>query len=215
MDKDQKNKIKLAVLMLVAIIPITFATMSFRNAMLEGGIGGSLNKGELINPPIDVSALDMNDEMGVPMFKPFEEVIEALGDEEYEIQPWLMVYVSGSDCNQACLDRIFQLRQLHVALGKDIQRVRRYFLNASGNDISVENKQLFREEYPSMGVAHGDPQKIKQNFAQAKVDLNLPEEDYVIFVDPVGNTMMYYSADKTAQDIMSDLETLLRHSSLG
>lgn len=215
MNDEKKNKIKLAALMLVAILPITFATMTFRGAMLEGGMGGSLNKGELINPPFDVSALDMNDEQGVPMFKPFEEVIAALGDEEYEIQPWLMVYISGSDCTQNCLDRVFQLRQLHVALGKDIQRVRRYFLNASGRALSEQNQQLFREDYPSMGVAHGDSQKIKQSFLDANAQLNLPDEDYVIFVDPVGNVMMYYSTDKTAQDIMSDLETLLSHSSLG
>lgn len=215
MNAEKKNKIKLAALMLVAILPITFATMNFRSAMLDGGFGGSLNNGILINPPVDISALDMKDEQGVPMFKPFEEVIEALGDEEYEIQPWLMVYVSTGECAQSCLDRVYELRQLHVALGKDIQRVRRYFLNASGDEISVENKQLFRDEYPSMGVAHGDPATIKQNFAQAEVQFNIPGEDYVIFVDPVGNTMMYYTSDKTAQDIMSDLETLLRHSSLG
>jgi hypothetical protein len=210
MNADTKNKVKLAILMLAAILPITFATVSFRNAMEDADFGGDLNKGVLI------SVLGLNDADGQPMFRPFEDIIaELASDAEYEIQPWLMVYVSASDCTEACLSKIYELRQLHVALGKDIQRVRRYFVNASTNGISEENRIKFRDEYPSMGVAYGNYDNIRQNLALNGASLNPVGEDYVLFVDPVGNVMMFYSADKTAQDIMSDLETLLKHSSLG
>lgn len=216
MNAETKNKVKLAILMLAAILPITFATVSFRNAMEDGGFGGDLNKGVLINPPADISALDMSDEEGRPMFRVFEDVIaELASDDDYEIQPWMMVYLSASECNETCLNKLHELRQLHVALGKDITRVRRYFLNATNHELGGENRQKFRDEYPSMGVAHGDYQNIRKNLSLNGATLNLPAEDYILFVDPVGNVMMYYSADKTAQDIMSDLETLLRHSSLG
>lgn len=216
MKAETKNKIKLAILMLAAILPITFATVSFRNAMEDGGFGGDLNKGVLINPPADISVLGLNDADGQPMFRPFEDIIaELASDADYEIQPWLMVYVSASDCTEACLSKVYELRQLHVALGKDIQRVRRYFVDANTNGISEENRVKFRDEYPSMGVAYGNYDNIRQSLALNGANLNPAGEDYVLFVDPVGNVMMYYSADKTAQDIMADLETLLRHSSLG
>ncbi|MDX1491368.1 MAG: hypothetical protein R3332_08775 [Pseudohongiellaceae bacterium] len=216
MTPDTKNKIKLAALMLVTILPITFATMSFRAAMNDGSFGGTTNKGQLITPPMDITALELRTTEGDPAFKTFDDIIAELDDDdEYEIQPWMMVYVTAKSCDQACLDRIYELRQLHVALGKDIQRVRRYFVNASGTDLSPELSEMFREDYPSMGIAVSDYQRIRRNFGDANIDLQLPDESYVIFIDPVGNVMMYYTEDKTAQDIMSDLETLLRHSSLG
>ena len=216
MTPDTKNKIKLAALMLVTILPITFATFSFRSAMNSGGFGGTTNNGELIIPPLDIAALELRTQDGDPAFQSFEDIIAELeSEDDYEIQPWLMLYVSAKDCHETCLNRVQELRQLHIALGKDIQRVRRYYVHATGMPMTSELSEKFREEYPSMGIAFSDYQAIRSNFSAANIELGLPEESHVIFVDPVGNVMMYYTEDKTAQEIMSDLETLLSRSSLG
>lgn len=216
MTPDMKSKLKLTFLLLITVLPITMATLSFNSAVENGDIGGSTNKGTLILPPADISALAMSDAQGLPMFRSFEEEIARLQEEEeYEIKPWLMVFVTGNACDANCQDRIHYLKQLHIALGKNIKRVRRYYLSASAEPLSEEIATLFRQEYPSMGVAYSDMDTIQNNLREAGVELSLQNRNYVLLIDPVGNVMMYYTDEQSAEDIMTDLETLLKYSSLG
>ena len=97
MTPDMKSKLKLTFLLLITVLPITMATLSFNSAVENGDIGGSTNKGTLILPPADISALAMSDAQGLPMFRSFEEEIARLQEEEeYEIKPWLMVFVTAA-----------------------------------------------------------------------------------------------------------------------
>lgn len=216
MTPDTKNKLKLAFLLLITVLPVTLATLSFNSAIENGDIAGTRNKGTLILPPADISALGMVDAQGNPTFRSFEEEIANLQDQDdYQIKPWLMVFVTGKSCDENCKDRIHYLKQLHIALGKNIQRVRRYYLSASPEPLSEEISTLFREEYPSMGVAYGNLESIQRGMRAAGVELSLTDRNYVLLIDPVGNVMMYYTDEQSAEDIMTDLETLLKYSSLG
>lgn len=216
MDANLKNKLKLTFLLLITALPVSMATLSFRGAIEEGALSSTVNKGHLINPPADISALAMRDLDGQPVFRTFEEEIAALApDQEYEIKPWLMIYVNGADCTAACKERIHYLQQLHIALGKNIQRVRRYYLNTDMQPFSQELAEYFRADYPSMGLAYTDKATLQQNLSASGVSIDLAAQSYVLLVDPVGNVMMYYTQDHTPEEIMTDLETLLRYSSLG
>lgn len=216
MSPETKNKLKLAFLLLITALPVTLATMSFKSADGNDKVAATSNKGQLINPPADISALDMRDAEGNPAFRSFEDEIATLSDnEEYEIKPWVMLFVTARQCEAACKERIHYLQQLHVALGKNIQRVRRYYLDTSGAPLDQNIATYFREEFPSMGIAYSDTATVENNMRDAGAQLSLRDQDYVLFIDPVGNVMMYYTEDKSAEDIMSDLETLLKYSSLG
>ncbi len=216
MSPDFKNKLKLAFLLLITALPVSLATISFKSAIENGELSATSNKGHLINPPADISALDMRDASGLPAFKTFEEEIAELAEnEEYEIKPWLLVYVTANQCDEACKERVRYLQQLHIALGKNIQRVRRYYLNAAAEPLTQDTAQLFREDFPSMGIAFGDVSKIESNMREVGVELSLHDQSYVLLIDPVGNVMMYYTNEQSAEDIMADLETLLKYSSLG
>ncbi len=212
-----RSKLKLAFLLLIAFVPITMATFAFRAATESGGFGGgTVNKGNFILPPADITDLGMSDAEGAPMFSSFEEFVATLeSEEDYEAQPWLMVYVNAGACDAACEERVFYLRQLHIVLGKNVERVRRYYLHADTAPIAQQTAEHFREEYPSMGIAYSSAQQLQQNLAAKGVDIDLSADDYVFFVDPVGNVMMYYDGSHTTEDIKTDLDRLLRHSSLG
>jgi len=216
MDANLKNKLKLTFLLLITALPVSLATFSFRDAIEEGALSSTVNKGNLINPPADISALAMRDLEGKPVFKTFEEEIAALAPgEEYEIKPWLMIYVNGANCDASCEERIHYLQQLHIALGKNIQRVRRYYLNTDMAPFPEQTATYFREEYPSMGLAYTEQETLRQNMLAAGVTLDPATQSYVLLIDPVGNVMMYYTEEHTPEEIMTDLETLLRYSSLG
>ncbi len=211
------SKLKLAFLLLIAFVPITLATFAFRAATESGGFGGdTVNKGHLILPPADITDLVMSDADGAPLFSSFEEFVATLeSEEEYEAQPWLMVYVNAGACDEACEERVFYLRQLHITLGKNVERVRRYYLHAASAPMAQETVDHFREEFPSMGVAYSSAGQLQQNLTANGVEIDLSNDSYVFFIDPVGNVMMYYDGSHTTEDIKTDLDRLLRHSSLG
>jgi hypothetical protein len=216
MQEMTRSKMKLAFLLLVAFVPITLATFAFRSASDGGFLSGTVNKGVLINPPADITDLNMQTASGLPIFKSFEEIIALLeSDDEYEAQPWHIVYMNTQDCQQACRERVHLLRQMHITLNKNTPRVRRYYLHASTEALPDNTAQHFRAEFPSMGVAFGNPELIRSNLAMKGLNLDLTVDDYIFFVDPVGNVMMYYTSDHSIADIKADLEKLLRHSSLG
>tara|TARA_R110001592_G_scaffold82094_5_gene243337 strand:+ start:5296 stop:5946 length:651 start_codon:yes stop_codon:yes gene_type:complete len=216
MSPETKNKLKLTFLLLITALPVSLATMSFKSAIENGDIAATSNKGHLIIPPADISALDMRDREGNPAFLTFEEELATLSDsEEYEIKPWLLVFVTAKECEVACMERVHYLQQLHIALGKNIQRVRRYYINASGEAFDTQTATVFRDEYPSMGITYSDAAVLERNLREAGAELTLDDQDYVILIDPVGNVMMYYTDEHSAEDIMTDLETLLKYSSLG
>lgn len=216
MQEMTRSKIKLAFLLLVAFVPITLATFAFRNASEGGFLSGTVNKGVLINPPADITDLDMRTANGSPIFKSFEEIVALLeSDEDYEAQPWHIVYVNTQDCQEACRERVHLLRQMHITLNKNTPRVRRYYLHASTETLTENTAQHFRAEFPSMGVAFGNAELIQSNLSTKGLNLSLAEDDYIFFVDPVGNVMMYYTSEHSIADIKADLEKLLRHSSLG
>jgi hypothetical protein len=216
MQNTTLNRLKLAFLLFIAFVPITLATVAYRNAVENGGFGGTVNKGNLIMPPADITDLAMMDAGGAPMFKSFEEIIaEIENDDDYIPQPWLMVFMTANPCDSNCEERIHLLRQMHITLNEDMPRVRRYYLNATGENLSQETADFFREEYPEMGIAQGSKQAITENLAAKNVLLDLNNNNYVFFIDPVGNVMMYYEPHHPIQDIKTDLEKLLGLSSLG
>ncbi|MEX0739259.1 MAG: hypothetical protein WD071_07950 [Pseudohongiella sp.] len=212
-----RSKLKLAFLLLIAFVPITMATFAFRAATESGGFGGgTVNKGNFILPPADITDLGMSDADGAPMFSSFEEFVATLeSEEDYDAQPWLMVYVNAGACDEVCEERVFYLRQLHITLGKNVERVRRYYLHADTAPIAQSTATHFRQEFPSMGIAYSSVALLQENLAAKGVNIDLSADDYVFFVDPVGNVMMYYDGSHTTDDIKTDLDRLLRHSSLG
>ena len=78
MNANIKNKIKLTVLLLITALPITMATLSFRSATESDDASATSNKGHLINPPADITALVMQNENGQRVFTNFEQEIAAL-----------------------------------------------------------------------------------------------------------------------------------------
>jgi hypothetical protein len=216
MNEVTRSKLKLAFLLLIAFVPITMATFAFRAATESGFFTGTTNRGNLIIPPADITDLAMKDANGNPAFRAFEDLIAVLDNvDDYETQPWHIVYVNTGECAAACRERIHLLRQMHITLNKNQPRVRRYYLHAAEAPLSADSVAHFRENFPSMGVAYGDKSNIEANLSEKGLLLDLAADNFIFFIDPVGNVMMYYTSEHGIDAIKADLEKLLRHSSLG
>ncbi len=109
-----RNRLQLALLFL-----IPFAAMSLAWIMYFTGLwlpDGRTNKGELLSPPASFADLHL---------KQGEQVFAAAMTEGL----WRVVVFGSTQCQEAqCVDSLYKTRQVHIALGKDADRVTRFYV---------------------------------------------------------------------------------------
>lgn len=161
---------------------------------------GSAQHGELLNPAQPLPSLRFTPLNG----RPWNEA--ALSNH------WLMVYVGGvTNCDAHCRTALYDMRQVRLALGKEIVRVNTVLLldGMPGADF----REWLAAEHAEMlaGVANTE---IRNAFLQA-----FPETDqvgsWIYLVDPLGNLLMRYPTTVDPGGMLKDLKRLLHLSKIG
>jgi hypothetical protein len=124
---------------------------------------------------------------------------------------WTFLYVTSGPCGPSCLTRLYDTRQVRLALDRDMNRVQRVFIGDAG---CCEFKVL-REQHP-------DLIEIRASAAAAPLLALLPKDEAspghaprVYLIDPLGNLMMSYAAEAKPKGMLEDMKRLLRLSSIG
>jgi hypothetical protein len=181
---DQSNvrssRIQLMLLVGMAVLSLVGAYLLFQAAR-GGAVWGTTNNGTFVDPPLTVAELRLRDEPGALV----------TGDGTW----WLWVVPDGP-CEAACLGALHQLRQLHVLLHRDANRVRRALVIEDTDAVSPDLVQ----EYPQLA------------FLSGKVDA-LERGIYVI--DPIGNLVLHYPLEDAGRPVLDDLKRLLKVSQIG
>lgn len=206
------------IVMLVAGLPLTMilgATWLWYFVVhgdldLVGSLGTS-NQGSLIQPPRQITEVSLVQPDGSPY---------TYGSDEPR---WTMlVPATGGRCDSACENMLYLTRQIHLALGKDFNRLRRVYASETiPNDTVLEFQQLsderpapdsfqqlLYEEHQGMQALVLPPGGFQQLFEEAADDAST-----WYLVDPSGWIMMSYNRDINYKDVISDLKFLLKNSS--
>ena len=212
---DSSQRQTRRVLLLIAGIPVgmMLAATALWWAVQQGyvdilGSVGTANHGELIDPPRSLSDV---------VFQ-HEGVAETLWA-DLPTKWYLVVVQRGDLCDYPCQQQLYQTRQIHLALGKDFNRVGRVLLG----DVAAASVLI------SPVTAHNDePQRLLPwlerehlgltplTLGSSSLDTLVPEtihqpgQWYV--VDPAGWVMMRVADDLHYKDVISDLRFLLKHS---
>lgn len=205
------------ILLLIAGIPVTMilAASWLWYFVVKGdldvvGALGTANQGTLVQPPRNLAEVDARDALGAPLAFP-------VSDPEWT----LLVPQPGTECSRACEGRLYLTRQIHIAMGKEMNRIRRAFITETAMrdmDLSVatlsddrpapENLDVYlRQEHRGLTAVTTTPTVMEALFPELEDD---PETWYL--VDPAGWIMMSYSPDVTYKDVISDLKFLLKNS---
>jgi hypothetical protein len=175
------------------IVPIVVVVTMIKMDWRPGG----QSLGELVQPPrllqADAHLLDVKG-TALPKF---------WGDK------WNMVYVANA-CEQSCLNKLHDMRQIHVSTYKDIIRVQRVLITHQADVNAIQTM------YPDMLILN---QSVESIDALAK-QFNIQAEDALVgnriyFVDPLGHLMMSYPQTTAAANIRKDLVRLLKFSWAG
>jgi hypothetical protein len=150
---------------------------------------GRTNHGELIEParPLPVSASTQ----GSAVFG----------------RVWSLVYV-GAACHEACEQTLYVMRQTHLGLNNDADRVQRVFIATA----DAEDAPALARDHPGLIVidARG------ANGAELLRQFPAGDRAHAIYiVDPLANLMMRSDSRADPKGLREDLKRLLRLSHVG
>ena len=168
---------KLALLAAFFILPVAASWLAWRFELVPGGAG---NYGTLLAPRPVTSA-----------------PVAALRGR------WVLVQFDGGACGAWCERKLYIMRQLRRAQGKEMQRVERLWLLTDA--VGPRAELLAAIE----GTVVAPAGALADFPAEGSVT------DHIYLVDPLGNLMMRFPRDPDPMRMIKDLQRLLKASSFG
>jgi hypothetical protein len=173
------------------------------------GVLGTSNRGTLVQPPRQLDDEALTDADGL-----------AIAFADLEPRWALLVPGRGEQCDATCENTLYTTRQIHVAMGKEFNRIRRLYVGdrpVAGVDLAVGQlsdgrpapaglAQYLQSEHRGLKALSVSGDAHAKLFAEFGQD---PSTWYL--VDPKGWIMMSYNAEVPYKDVISDLKFLLKN----
>jgi hypothetical protein len=164
-----RNKVLL--IALVCVAPLVLGTLAW---YFRWGVGVQSNYGELLAPRPLAAA-------------PFDRLRGK----------WLLVAIDSSACDAWCEKKLYYLRQLRRAQGKDMEKVERVWLVTDAAP-------------PRPGLMQAFEGTIVEPAGKSTEAFPGTHADHIYLVDPLGNLMMRYPRDADPSRMLKDLQRLMK-----
>lgn len=164
---------KLLWVAIVCAAPLVLGTAAY---LLRWSPGTPSNYGELV-PPTPVAGL------------------------EWLRGKWVLVMFDAGACDARCEEKLYFMRQVRRAQGKDMNRVERLWVVTDGAKPRTDI-------VPGIEGTLIHMQPVAAAFAG-------PVIEHIYLVDPLGNLMMRFPRDPDPSRMIKDLQRLLRYSRFG
>ena len=189
-SKILRSRLILLGVALVFIIPILVSWYLVFFSDFKKGDGGT-QKGELISPIIP---------LGEPeVFNLKSKTIESINGK------WTLLFFVENECNQLCEDKLYQLRQIRLALGKDRDKVDRLLVSKNKQQWSQYTNSFNGQKY--IDPTSRDYNRLIKKFNDyAGLDLKA-----TYLIDPYGFLMMKYPQDDNPMGTIKDIERLIKN----
>ena len=185
------TKVILFCLIAVCLGPLLFAWTIYRNA--DSFDIKTKHSGELLQPIVATSHLDYAT-LGGQMLP-----ASTLAGK------WWLIYTPGKVCETECHERIAQIGQLHIALGKHQDQVKKMYLADRTQDIPA----WLAPSFSDVELVTLDPAQ-RLHYFMSYAAPSAVHSGAVFIMDPQLNVMMHYSDAVPAEGILSDIKRLLK-----
>ena len=123
---------------------------------------------------------------------------------EFEDGKWVLsVYVTNADKSA---DSIYLMRQLNVALNRDINKLNRVIFYS--NKMLEGDLDKIKADYPRVEIVE-DKNGVLLNVLERNSKLNFNEENPIFVIDPYGRAVMYFDPGTDPKLILKDLKVLI------
>ena len=189
-----KGKIKFLLIVMIFVLPFVVSNHLYKKH-LSGEKLNTTNYGSFINPIVslqDTSFFDIT-----------------TNSRKYNSldRKWYLIYITNPNCSDSCQNDIYLLRQINIALGKDMERVKRIVL--LNDDTKTNLGKELQIKYPNLIVVSNQSSSFTKVLNKVKRNLNL------FLVDPNGNVILGYNENFEGKKLLKDIKKLLKLSKIG
>ena len=117
---------------------------------------------------------------------------------------WILVTVDSGDCNEACKNKLYYMRQVRTVQGKEKHRIERLWLINN----SVKPSAELMKEYEGTYFVNADSEIL--DFIETKEE----QTKHIYLIDPIGNLMMRFPENVDGSKMGHDIKRLLHVSQL-
>ena len=192
-----KNK---GFLLALIIFGTPFLVISLSTFWYYAGLGpkATVNYGTMIDPPVDLGSLEL------------ELNYQPLNIDSME-RKWMIIHFLDDRCNEDCLEAFYFSRQINTAIGREKDRVKRFYVASSKTQEKV--KKLFQGETNLTAISAKNLNLLRQKMTEAGINPFI--QPGFLLADPLGNIILSYQGDIDPKKILSDIKKLLRASKIG
>lgn len=127
---------------------------------------------------------------------------------------WLILYVIEPPCEQACVDGVTALRQIHRAAGRNGDHLAITLLTANPMDPALKTR--LEAIYPAFNFVD-DPSGAAMTALegvneQVPADASGSRDVHTYVLDPIRNVVLAYGVNSNPSDLHKDLKRLLKWS---
>lgn len=198
MKTEPRGRAQLLLIAAIFLVPLAAAAWLY-----YGGQGlqpeGRTNAGRLLQPIINVNEA-LAEAAGEPL------TVSGLTGGASEGN-WVLLYRNPSACDETCEAALYRMRQSRLMLGRDMTRLVRVFLHG---DIEPDKVRLEAE--------HDGLVTINNRGLDGILDRKRPADlapGGLYLIDPLGNLVMYFTAELSPEAMVEDIEHLLDLSRIG
>ena len=196
---------RLALLIIAAlfVLPLVLAWLMY-SGTVDFKPGSTHNLGKLVEPPVPI---DWKVTVGQPDEADLTAEFEQ-GDGIFN-ELWVILRPVPADCDDSCLKKVTDLRQIHRASGRQQLRIRLALLL---DDYSpADQAQSLLAIYPQFNLIKDSSGLLRKALEEIQQNLSgrAGPARGVYIIDPLGNIMMYYEDCNDPGFIKQDLERLI------
>ena len=166
-------RLKLGLVFLACAAPFVLAWLAYQLGWGVSGGGG--NYGELIAP------------------RPVAGPLAPLRGK------WVLVTFDAAACDALCEKKLYIVRQIRKAQGKEAERIERLWIVTDGGKPRAELLAAIEGSHTTT----------------SNVDFPGERTQHIYLVDPLGNLMMRFPPDPDPSKMLKDLQRLLKYSAVG
>jgi cytochrome oxidase Cu insertion factor (SCO1/SenC/PrrC family) len=194
LEMQRKGRKVFMLMVVFFVVPIIVVVLMFKFNWKPNGN----SFGELVKPPHLISnANELNYNQNQSLSENFWKT------------KWSIVYVAN-ECEQICLNKLHDLRQLHVSLYKDIERAQRVLIT------NTQDVSKIKHDYPDLIIINTPESSVSSLAEEFQINSENPmESNRIYLVDSLGYLMMSYPANMALADVRKDITRLLRYSWAG
>jgi hypothetical protein len=186
---------QLIAIILVTVIPIAAAYIAYYTGV--GVPKDHVNEGALLVPARNANDLLAHAQGTLPSFA--------------QNRKWRLLIPVNGVCDAACETNLFNTRQVHIRLAQKAERVERYAVNIGGA-VGAEFLAKIAPDQPHLESFSVDVQQWQQWLAGTNAPADINAQPYFLLVDQLGFAMMFYTADQDGNQLLKDLNRVLRYS---